>query len=94
MSKDINKNINKNLSVKHSQVLLDHAKQSAIDVLKIASKRAIQKPTEATGDFLVIKLLIKLRKSQTLLHRVIKKQLQMSIINKHLKKDRRKTENS
>ena len=46
MSKDINKNISKNLSIKCSQTLLDHAKQSAIDVLKIALKRAIQGPTE------------------------------------------------
>ena len=32
------------------QKLLDHAKQSATDVLKTASKSAIQKTAEATGD--------------------------------------------
>ena len=33
------------------QKLLDHGKQSAADVIKTASKRAIQK-TEATGDLI------------------------------------------
>ena len=32
------------------QKLLDHAKQSATDVLKTTSKSAIQKTAEATGD--------------------------------------------
>ena len=34
--------MSKNLSSKYSQKLLDHAKQSATDALKTASKRAIQ----------------------------------------------------
>ena len=38
-----NMGISKNLNSKHSQKLLDHAKQSATDALKTASKRAIQK---------------------------------------------------
>ena len=49
MGKSIGKNISKNLNGKYipgmlaiSQKLLDHAKQSATDVLKTASKRAIQ----------------------------------------------------
>ena len=41
MGKNIGKNICKNLSSKYSQKLLDHAKQSATDALKFASKRAI-----------------------------------------------------
>ena len=41
MDKDISKNISKNLSSKYSQKLLDHAKQSATDAPKTASKRAI-----------------------------------------------------
>ena len=41
MGKNIGKNISKNLSGKYSQKLLDHAKQSAADALKITSKRAI-----------------------------------------------------
>ena len=35
---------------KYSQKLLDHAKQFATDPLEIASKRAILKAAEATGD--------------------------------------------
>ena len=43
MGKNNGKNMSKNLSGKYSQKLLDHAKQSATDELKITSKRAIQK---------------------------------------------------
>ena len=48
-SKNMWKNIGKVLSCKYSQNLLDHAKQSATDVLKTASKGTIQKASEATG---------------------------------------------
>ena len=63
MGKNIGKNISKNSSGKYSQKLkklqklqkqqklLDHAKQSVTDVFKTSSKIAIQKPAEATGDF-------------------------------------------
>ena len=37
------KNVNENLSSKCNGNLLDHAKQSAADALRTASKRAIQK---------------------------------------------------
>ena len=57
MVKNIGKNVSKNLSGKYSpgvlamhQKILDHAKQSATDVLKTASKSATQKTAEATGD--------------------------------------------
>ena len=50
MDKNIGKIIIKNLSGKYSQELLDHAKESATDALKTASKRAIRKTAEATGD--------------------------------------------
>ena len=40
MSKNIGKNISKNLSGKYSKNPLDHAKQSAADAFKTASKRA------------------------------------------------------
>ena len=50
MGKTIGKNISKSLSSKYSQKLLVHTKQSATDVLETASKRAIQKPSEATDD--------------------------------------------
>ena len=41
MGGNIGKNISKKLSSKYSQKRIDHAKQSATDALKIASKRRI-----------------------------------------------------
>ena len=46
------KNISKDLSGRYSQKRLDHAKQSATDAFKIASKRVIQKTAEETGDLI------------------------------------------
>ena len=46
------KNIVKNLSNKYGQNLLDSAKKCTTDAIKTASKRAIQKPSEATGDLI------------------------------------------
>ena len=46
------KNMGKNLSNKYSQKLLDTAKKSTTDAIKIASKRAIQKTAETTGDLI------------------------------------------
>ena len=46
----------KNLSNKYIQKLLDSAKKSAIDPIKTASKRAIQKTAEATGDLISYKV--------------------------------------
>ena len=42
----------KNLSNKYSQKLIDTARKSATDPLKTASKRAIQKTAEVTGDLI------------------------------------------
>ena len=39
-----------NVGNKYSQKLLDSAKKSTTDAIKTASKRAIQKTAEATGD--------------------------------------------
>ena len=44
------KNIGRNLSNKYGQKLVDSAKKSETDAFKIASKGAIQKTAEATGD--------------------------------------------
>ena len=59
MGKNNGKNIIENLSGKYSPVMLAmrqkplaHAKQSATDVFKTASKRAIQNAAEATGDLI------------------------------------------
>ena len=42
----------KRLSNKYGQKLLDSAKKSITDAIKTASKRTIQKTTEATGDLI------------------------------------------
>ena len=42
----------KNLSNKYGQKLFDTAKKSTTDAIKTASKRAIQKIAEATGDLI------------------------------------------
>ena len=42
--------VTKNVSNKYSQKLLDTANKSTTDVIKTASKRAIQKTVKATGD--------------------------------------------
>ena len=46
------KNMGRNLSTKYSQKLLDSDKKSTTDAIKTASKRAIQKTAEATGDLI------------------------------------------
>ena len=46
------KNKGKNLNNKYSQKLIDTAKKSTTDAIKTASKRAIQKTAEATGDLI------------------------------------------
>ena len=45
----------KNLSNRYSQKLLDSAKKSTTDVIKTASKRAVQKTAETTGNLIVSK---------------------------------------
>ena len=46
------KNMGKSLSNKYGQKLLDSAKKFTTDAIKTASKRAIQKTAEATGDLI------------------------------------------
>ena len=46
------KNIGKNLSNKYGQKLLHSDKNSKKDAIKTDSKKAIQKPVEATGDLI------------------------------------------
>ena len=50
------------MSCKYSQKVLDHAKQSAIDTLKTASKKAIHNTAEATGDLISNKIPDKISK--------------------------------
>ena len=49
-------NMDKNLSNKYGQKLIDTAKKYTTDVIKTASKRAIQKTVEATGDLIGTKI--------------------------------------
>ena len=64
--------MDKNLSNKYDQKLLDRAKKSTTDAIKTASKRAIQKTAEATGDLIGNKIADKitntLKKSPKELH--------------------------
>ena len=46
------KNMGKSLSNKYGQKRLDSAKKSTTDAIKTASKKAIQKIVEATGDLI------------------------------------------
>ena len=50
MTKSIGKNVNKNLSGRYSQKLLDHAKQTAADAFKITSKSSIQNTADSICD--------------------------------------------
>ena len=50
------KNVGKSLSNKYGEKLFDSAKKSARDTIKTASKRAIQKTAEATGDLICNKI--------------------------------------
>ena len=62
MGADLGENISKNLSGKYGQKPLDLAKKSATDTFKTASKRAIQKTAEATGDLIGNKIADKITK--------------------------------
>ena len=67
MGNNIGKNLSKNLSGKSAK---NHAEQSATYAFKNGLKRANLKTAEATGDLLVIKLLIKLRGFQKIHNRI------------------------
>ena len=48
------KNMSKNLSNKYGQKLIDTAKKSTTDAIKLVSKRTIQKTAGATGDLIKV----------------------------------------
>ena len=67
------RNIGKLVSNKYGQKLLDSAKKYTTDAIKTASKRAIQKTAEATGDLIGNKIVDKItsvskKKSTTEFH--------------------------
>ena len=74
------KNMSKSLSNKYGQKLLDSAKKSTADAIKTASKRAVQKTAEATGDLISNKIADKIT-------RVSKKKLAMELHSKELHND-------
>ena len=53
------KNMGKNLSNKYGQIFLDGAKKATTDAINIASRTAIQKTAEATGDLIGNKIAVK-----------------------------------
>ena len=86
ISKNIDKNISKDLRYKYSQKLLDHAKKSATDELETISKRVIQKSSEATGNLIGNKTANRTKKVSKIHNKIIQRQLQMKMIKKYLKK--------
>ena len=52
MGRNIGKNVSKSLISKGNQKLIDHAKQTATGALKTASKIAIYKTVEPTGNLI------------------------------------------
>ena len=66
---------------------LNHQKQSAIDTLKTTSEGVIKKKQKQIVILLIIRLLMKLPKSQKIRNRIIQKQLQIRTITKYLKKE-------
>ena len=72
------KNVGRNLSNKYGQKLVDTAKKSATDALKTASKWAIQKTPEVSGDLVgntQIRLAMKNKKKDIYHHKKDKKLL-------------------
>ena len=81
------KNIGKNLSNTYGQKLVDTAKKSATDALKTASKRAIQKIAEATGDLVGNKIADKITSYSKNMQIAEQGCTQMNLIMKYQKKD-------
>ena len=66
--------MSKNISGKYSQKLIDHAKQSATEHLKLLQKEQFR-IAETTGDLLGTKILMVLQGSQELYHRIVQRHL-------------------
>ena len=85
------------LSNKYGQKVIDTAKKSTTYAIKTASKRAIQKTAEATGDLIVNKIADKItsisKKSNKELLIIMKKKIWKSLLIKKVKITERKTAN-
>ena len=84
----------KNMSNKYSQKLADTAKKSTTDAIKTASKRAIQKTEEATGDLVDNKIADKITAkpgpkdvTSASKNHTMNKYSQMKLIMKYQKRD-------
>ena len=86
MVKNIGKNISKNQISKYCQNFLDRAKKYTTGALKTSSKRVVQKTAKAAGDLIGNKIANKITKVPKIYNKIIQRQLQMSMINKYLKK--------
>ena len=82
------KKLGKNISNKYSQKLVGNAKKSATDVIKTASKTAIEKTAEATGDLIGNKIAERLRVYQKNLENYHQRNcIQIKLIMEYQKKD-------
>ena len=81
------KNIGRSLSNKYAQKFVDTAKKFATDALKTASRRAIQKTAEATGDLLGNKIADKITSCSKNLQIAEQSCNQIKQIMKYQKKD-------
>ena len=70
----------KHLAINMVKNLFIVLQKSTTDVIKTASKRAIQKTAEATGDLMVTKLLIKLQVSRKSSQRTLKNQKMIKLM--------------
>ena len=75
----------KNMSNKYSQKLVDKAKKSATDAIKTASKRAIQKIAEATGNLIGNKSADKITSASKKSHN---EEIQSNEVNNEIPKER------
>ena len=75
----------KNISNKYSQKLVDTTKKSATDAIKTASKRAIQKTANATGDLSGNKIADKITSASKKSHN---KEIQLNEVNNEIRKER------
>ena len=80
------KNIGKNLSNKYSQKRLDSAIKTTADLMTTASKRAIQKTTEATVDLIDNKIADKITNVSEELHSKKSSQNDLKTWNRNAKR--------
>ena len=78
----------KNMSNKYSQKVVDTAKKSATDAIETASKRAIQKTAEATGDLIGNKIVDKITAKPSESKKSHNEEIQSNQVNNEIPKER------